>query len=379
MNSYISRQSPPHFLTPEVSRRNSFGKKYDYSETRNDQRNPNRLKPVLFCRETSFVEYCAFFLQRMPHDRSAFTDFPLKGKLRLRSNISLSCGMGELRDINIRRVENKEETTLWLNILTLGGNGGRLPFQISEDIQRERRHGGDALHQFLDLINRRFWELFFQSYRIGTRPQFGFNNPSARWLIHDLAKNTVGFGNTAMTKDITATLHQGYLLRYCFNVGHGSGTSNALAELLSRGIERPVSIVEQQPCNALIPWRHTCCLRSTTAFDISRSFGMLGRHATVRKLRILDIQGEANDLYLFLPVVEGLLLQVLLKLLTMALAGELSLVALRYKAMLKAGDSCRLGEKMLRLGWGGALGTRGSCSNFIYVSAAAIARNGETK
>lgn len=379
MNNYISRQPSPHFLAHEVSGRNGLDVKYDYSEAGNDQRNPNRLKPVPFCRETSFVEYCAFFLQRMSHDRSVFTDFPLKGKLRLRSNISLACGAGELQDINIRRVENKDETTLWLNILTLGGNGGGLPFHVSEDIQRERRNGGDALHQFLDLINRRFWELFFQSYRIGTRPQFGFNNPSARWLIHDLAKNTVGFGNTTMTKDITATLHQGYLLRYCFNVGHGSGTSSALAELLSRGIERPVSIVEQQPCNALIPWRHTCCLHSIATRDVTRSFGMLGRHAIVHKLRILDIQGEANDLYLFLPVAEGLLLQVLLKLLTMALAGELSLVALRYKAILKAGDSWRLGEKMLRLGWGGALGARGSCCNFIHVSATAIARNGEIK
>lgn len=382
MSTHMPNQSSTLFHENRVSRIDNSGMESIYPEMRIDldkQKFPNFLQPAPFDRETSFVEFCASLMQRMPCDRSAFADFPLQGKLRLRSNISLAFGAGELQDISVRRVENGTETTLWLNILTLGGGGGVLPLQISEDILRARRHGGDALHQFLDLINRRFWEILFQSYRIGTRPQFGFNNPTARWLIHDLAKNAVGFGNTAANGGLTANSHQSYLLRYCFNVGHGSGTSDALAELLSRGIEQQVRIVERESCHALIPRRHSCCLHGPAAVGVARSFGMLGRRAVVRKLRILDIQGAADNLYLFLPIAVGRLLQVALQLLTMALAGEFSLVALRYRASVKAGESCRLGEAMLRLAWGGALGTRGDYCNLIYISSAAIAESGKLK
>ncbi len=47
-------------------------------------------------------------------------------------------------------------------ILTLVGPDGVLPKWVLEKILYEKENGGDALHVFLDIINRRFWELFYQ-------------------------------------------------------------------------------------------------------------------------------------------------------------------------------------------------------------------------
>lgn len=384
MNLPVSIQLPA--VSPKCNPLQGLSSYIEYASRRaafdpGNSKTPGVVQMVPFDRETGFVDFCAFLMQNANSDQSPAADFPLHGKLHLRSNLSLAYGTGELHDISIRRTDNGTETTVCLNILTLGGAGGVLPLQLSEDVLRARRQGGVALHQFLDLFNRRFWEIFFQSYRIGTRPQFGFNNLAASRLIHDLATNAVGlcndFGNAIVDGKVMANSHQSYLLRYCFHVGHGSGTSEALAELISRGIEYPLLIIERGACRAPIPRRHTCCLQNTVRVFGRRGFGMLGRRAVVRTLRILDVQGPANKLHLFLPIAGGRLLQFALQLLTMALAGALSLVALRYRAAVTHGESGRLGDPMFRLGWGASMGARGNYCNLIQVSSSAIAASGE--
>ncbi len=47
-------------------------------------------------------------------------------------------------------------------VLTLVGPDGILPKWVLEKILYEKENGGNALHAFLDIINRRFWELFYQ-------------------------------------------------------------------------------------------------------------------------------------------------------------------------------------------------------------------------
>ena len=295
-------------------------------------------------------------------------DFPLRGALTLRSNISLAFNSSDVHDCEL----GEKKGRLSLNIRTLAGVNGVLPTRLTEDILAAKRRGGDSLHEFFDLLNRRFWELLFQSYRIGTRPQYGFHDQFAQTLIQDMAQRYVGLRSTP-TPGHTSTPpgYPNYLLRYCVHSRRGTGGPGGLAELLSQAIARPVTVRDWAACKLPVPERFQLRLGSPRAPTLLGSQCILGRRTQVKRFLLVELAFAASDWPHFCPVTGGWAIRALMGALHVALADRV-VVAARYKVLVQPGDNAGLGHVAYRLGWGTCLGGAQAHTNLIQVSDRAI-------
>jgi predicted component of type VI protein secretion system len=295
-------------------------------------------------------------------------DFPLRGPLSLRSNISLVFNDRDIHDCELGYNKGR----LWLNILTLAGVNGVMPTRLTEEILAVKRRGGDSLHEFFDLLNRRFWELLFQSYRIGTRPQYGFHDHSAQRLIHDLAQSYVGIRTTpALGQRIAPPDYQTYLLRYSFHNRNGVGGTNGLSELISQAIARPVTLSDWTTCKLPVPERYQMRLSSPTAPNFLGKC-ILGRRTKLRRFLMVSIAITANDCPNFYPTESGWAIRALVSALQTSLSNRVMLLAANYKVLVQPTDTARLGQVSSRLGWGAHLGGSAIHTSLVSVSALAI-------
>lgn len=296
-------------------------------------------------------------------------DFPLREILSLRSNMSLAFNDSDIHDCEL----GEHKAKLWLNILTLAGVNGVLPSRLTEDILAAKRRGGDSLHEFFDLLNRRFWELLFQSYRIGTRPQYGFHNHFAQSLIQDLAQSYVGLRSTPRIRPATAPPdYQAYLLRYCVHSKRGTGGPGGLAELLSQAIARPVAVSDWTTCKLPAPERYQLRLGSPGVPTLLGGKYILGRRTQVRRFLSMDVAFVATDWPDFCPASGGWAIGALISALHIALADRVVVVAARYKVLVQPLQTARLGQVSCRLGWGACLAGAQTHTSLIQISNIAI-------
>jgi predicted component of type VI protein secretion system len=318
---------------------------------------------------SGFVALSAWLVRKLAPNAGVSAEFPLRGLISLRSNISLVFSDREVHACSL--VHGR--CTLWLNVLTLGGINGVLPLRITEDILAAARHGGESLHEFLDLLNRRFWELLFQSYRIGTRPQFGFQDTSARRMVQELAASYVGLRNTGTPGYFTSSVnYKAYLVRYGFHAGRGSGGQAAVAELLSHTIGAPVVLSDRIACKLPVPRRYHARLgTSADGLGLGNS-SILGGKASIHQKLLMDACVPATELASFYPLSCGHSMCALLSALNMALAGRIAAVAARYKVLCDPAHVAGLGQATCRLAWGAALGGGALHTRFIHISNAAV-------
>lgn len=316
---------------------------------------------------SGFVALAVRLHRRYAKGHISNSDFPLRGPLSLRSNISLVFNDSDIHDCELG--DNKGK--LWLNILTLAGINGVLPIRLTEEILATKKQGGDSLHEFFDLLNRRFWELLFQSYRIGTRPQYGFHDHSAQRLIQDLAQSYVGIRSTpALGQTIAPSNYQAYLLRYRFHSRNGDGGNNGLVELLSQAIARPVTLSDWSTCKLPVPERYQMRL----SLPASPSFLgklILGRRTKLKRFLMVNIEITVRDLPNFYPIASGWAIRALLSALHTSLSNRVVILAANYKVLIRPIDTALLGEVSCRLGWGAHLGGAAIHTSLVRTSASA--------
>jgi predicted component of type VI protein secretion system len=318
---------------------------------------------------SDFVSLAVRLHRRYKGAQVSNTDFPLRGVLSLRSNMSLVFNNNDIHDCELGARKGK----IWLNLLTLAGVNGVLPLRLTEDILAARRRGGDSLHEFFDLLNRRFWELLFQSYRVGTRPQYGFHNQSAQSLIQDMAQSYVGLRATLnLGQTIAPPKYQTYLLRYCFHNRNGAGCPNGLSELLSQAIARPVSVSDWAACELPVPERYQLRLGSPSTPTLLGSKCILGRRTKVRRFLMINVSFEANEWPHFCPATGGWAIRALIGALNVTQAERVIVLAATFKVLVQSCDTPRLGQVICRLGWGAQLGGAEAHTSLIQVSSTAI-------
>lgn len=323
---------------------------------------------------SGFVALSAWLVRKLAPNSGANSEFPLRGSISLRSNISLVFADREVHACSLAH----GRSTLWLNVLTLGGINGVLPLRITEDILSAARHGGESLHEFLDLLNRRFWELLFQSYRIGTRPQFGFKDTSAGRMVQELAASYVGLRDTSTPEHFTGSgSYKAYLVRYGFHAGRGSGGQAAVAELLSHAIGSPVVLSDRIVCKMPVPRRYQARLGTSTGGPRLGTSSILGGKASIHQKLLMDAYVSATELASFYPLPGGHSMRALLSALHVALAGRIATVAARYKVLCDPAQVAGLGQATCRLAWGAALGGGALQTQFIHISNAAVSENQE--
>jgi predicted component of type VI protein secretion system len=318
--------------------------------------------------QSGFVALAVRLHHRYTSGHIGNPDFPLRESLFLRSNISLEFNARDIHDCELGERKGK----LWLNILTLAGVNGVLPTRLTEDILAAKRRGGESLHEFFDLLNRRFWEFLFQSYRIGTRPPYGFHDSYAQNLIQDLAQNYVGVSNTpASVQSNVPRDFQTYLLRYCFHNRNGAGGPKGLAELLSRAISRPVYVSDWAACKLPVPERYQMRL-STPTSPLFLGKCVLGRRTKVARFLLIDVSFEASDWLQFCPAEGGWAIRGLVGALHASLAGRVVVLSANYKMLVLPIDTARLGQNSCRLGWGARLAGAPAHTSLMQISSLAI-------
>jgi len=116
----------------------------------------------------SFESLCATLFKLSK--KSTNEDFPLITACTFRSNVGTRFTNLDFEFSSFQKTKSINMLPLIkMNMLTLAGPDGALPWWVAEKIQYELYSGGSELHVFLDLLNRRFWEILFMSSGSGNR------------------------------------------------------------------------------------------------------------------------------------------------------------------------------------------------------------------
>ncbi len=327
-------------------------------------------------RVTDLAGLCSWLASSERSANGCEPEFPLYKRAVLRSNISLAQEGSEISPCELSSPSGAGTIpTLFFNILTLAGPAGPLPLQLSDTMTAGRKSGGGALHAFLDLINRRFWELLLQSYRTGARPQHGFNHQASRALVFRLAEACAGFDPMAEDAAPPSPLGRPYLLSYSFQTSSGFGGELGFDELLQRTLGRPLSIEGDMARPVPVA---ASCFASLGRAGGRRSLGrgaILGCRAFVRRQMRITVHGvDADELEQFVPGDDARALRATRDSLNLALRGRVDPFTLRSMVGCRhAGGGARLGSKTCRrLGWGLLLGWSGAQTAMVSVSARQI-------
>ncbi len=325
--------------------------------------------------ETSFAALCAAICH--VHGSEAQSDFPLRGRLRMRSQITPSF---HPRDFSLEQEASagigKKSTmpTARLAFLTLAGVGGALPWWISEKILWDRSGAGAALHAFLDLLNRRFWELLFLSQSVGSNPQYGFHNSYHAQLLSSLSHAIVGLGHDAIpscANNKAAILHR--VKQYCWGSGGGTSGVAALSELLTDACGSPVSLREHHPLCLPVGGQSQLFLGPGIRNRLSSITGVIGAKAWVFCALVVTVcLSNSDDLSDYLPPLEGdkeggRRLNLLREILDVFYVQNLPPVMLQIEYLSGTSFSC-LGSRDLRLGLGAALAGTGAVAQIVRFS-----------
>lgn len=305
---------------------------------------------------------------------AAQADFPLRRRVRLQSRID----PGFQSDDFLLQMPSRQDAEAGLPVmqiafLTLAGPGGALPWWVTEKVLRNASGDGKALHRFLDLLNRRFWELLFLKSGLGTNPQHGFRSPHHTSLFIELSFAMAGLQRHSMWSDMpeqAGLLHR--IMQHCWATVGGGGSADALAALLSEACACKVVIHARRLVRVPVANQARLTLGHVQSARLSRTGGVIGTRALVTGGLLLRIVVPAPELLdEYLPPAESTRLAVLRRVLQIFYAQNLPQVALRLQCIVDE-TFARLGGTRCRLGWGASLSTPRPYSTIVELSASAM-------
>ncbi len=314
-------------------------------------------------RARDFASVCEFFCV----NDDAAAGFPLRGRLRMQSRIALGFSPADFY-LDVRKSDNEPLPVINISFLTLAGAGGALPLWITEKIIHDTMGEGKALHRFLDLLNRRFWELLFLKSRLGGNPQYRFCSSHHALLFKELCFAFVGLEYRAdplSTPSGVSVLHK--TMQHCWVAASGTGGQETLAALLSSACGCKVQVCGPQLVHLPVASQSKLILGEYGR--LSRSGGVISTRALVMGgvlLRVALPDAELVDQYL--PSRDGACLKLLRRILAIFYGQSLPLVALRLQFFSNKSFSS-LGGGRCRLGWGAMLSPLAPCSQIVGLSA----------
>jgi len=274
-------------------------------------------------------------------------------------------------------ITGDESPVMHISFLTLAGTGGALPWWITEKIILDAKGEGKALHRFLDLLNRRFWELLFLKSRLGGNAQYGFCSPHHAALFNELCFAQVGLENRADSLGAPSgisVLHK--TMQHCWVAAGGTGRHETLTALLTSACGCKVEVCGFQLVR--LPVANQSKLALGEHGRLSRAGGVIGTTALVPGgvvLRVVLHDAELVDQYL--PSADASCLKLLRRILAIFYAQSLPPVALRLQYPSNKTFS-GLGNSRCRLGWGAMLSSRVPCSQMVGLSARTMSRQQHT-
>lgn len=305
-------------------------------------------------------------------NNDAAAGFPLRGRLRMRSHIAMGFSSVDFH-LTVRNSDDDPLPVMNISFLTLAGAGGALPLWISEKIIHDTTGEGKALHHFLDLLNRRFWELLFLKSCLGGNPQYRFCSSHHALLFKELCFALVGLeyrSDPLSDQRRVSVLHK--TMQHCWVAASGTGGHGALAALLSSACGCRVQVFGTQLVSLPVAGQSRLILGEHGR--LSRSGCVIGSRALVTGgvlLRIAVPDAELVDQYL--PSPDATYLKLLRRILTIFYGQSLPPVALRLQ-FCSDKRFATLGGGRCRLGWGAMLFTSSPCSQIAGLSAQVMSR-----
>lgn len=185
------------------------------------------------------------------------SDFPLHRAVILRSEVvPVSPGEECRLEVVFSKEKSLKEYTLILSFMTLAGVSGPLPWWVTDHIIRSEDQQGESLHSFLDILNRRFWELLFLTGRLASSPFFGASENIIDEILHQLPYGLVAVDEKFF--DITEAHAKSYgrqLKSQFFENISGSGEFLALIDFFSKNLKSELDVIQHRLVNLPIARR----------------------------------------------------------------------------------------------------------------------------
>lgn len=258
--------------------------------------------------------------------------------------------------------------TLRVAFLSLAGIGGALPLMLSERILHEYNEGGKALHAFLDLLNRRFWELLFLAQGIGGNPQYAFLDSSHVELLSCTSFAIAGLSDKLRLGSTPIDVpHLALIERYCVEAGSGWGHLRELEQLLTQMLDAEVQLKQYEPIRLkVISSSLTVLGAGPSSGGLARS-AVLGLNAWVPCAWNVTVRVSSHEKVRdFLPGMP--IFRRLHKILGVILGNARAPLRLHLQSPTGPSRS-QLGATDMLLGWGARLWGKEPCIQIIDISA----------
>jgi|GEM_PF-5955414 len=173
--------------------------------------------------QPDFGDLCAHLLIHAQQLAMVDGDFPLRNAVQMRSKIdnqftyqevTLESGVSE---INL--------PAMTLGFLTLAGMDGRISPEVVERIVWNEQGEGELLHEFLDLLNRRFWELQFLMLKSVRNYQITDQNTAIEKMFEATLLGLSGLPDDECTTEFRPNENLGFL-GSCMVADRGAGGVN---------------------------------------------------------------------------------------------------------------------------------------------------------
>ena len=271
--------------------------------------------------------------------------------------------------------------TLRVGFLSLAGVGGILPFALSERMLFDYGEGSKALHAFLDMLNRRFWELLFFAQGVGGNPQYALLDRRRAGVLADMSFSVSRLSDRFRLDDLGADarlLHR--IKRNCVGAGHGVGDLAELGALLSEMLGADIRLRRYQPIRLNVASSAVAVLGDHHAGARLSRNAVAGRKALVACAWSATVRtSQQTQLKKFLPGNTGF--KRLREVLGVFWGYASAPLTLRLQSPVSPSLS-ELGASDLVLGWGARLGGAPCASQIIDISPSSMvsaSRGGNSK
>lgn len=193
-----------------------------------------------------FFSICAQLARQEPP-----SDFPLHRAVNLRSEVvPVSPGEECRLEAVFSKEKSHEKYTLILSFMTLAGVSGPLPWWVTDHILRSKDDHGQSLHSFLDILNRRFWELLFLTARLASSPFFGASENKIDEILHQLPFGLVAADEELFDIGEESTDFFGHRIRsQCFENPSGTADFLTLVDLFSKIFKSELDVLQHRLVN----------------------------------------------------------------------------------------------------------------------------------
>ena len=318
-------------------------------------------------RESTFAGLCASFVRL--EDGAKEFDFPLRGRVHLRSSIDMKFASREFAVEYPHMDEGAGGAlpTLRLAFLSLAGIGGALPLALSEWMLSDHSDGSKALHVFLDLLNRRFWELLFFSQGLGANAHYALLNRRHANMLADISFAITGLSDQLRLEDASDGAHLlRTIKRNCVAASSGAGDLRELGHLLSQRLDAFVQLRPYEPIRLKVIPSSIAALGSVLSGASLARGVVTGLYAWVACAMVATVRVSHHlKLRHFLPGGSGC--TQLQELLSIFFGHARTPVRLRLLSPVD-GSLSELGRSEMTLGWGARLGGAGPASQIVEVS-----------